>query len=97
MAVGRKQERYKNRVGRILTEILYGNKFDDAKGLTRVINLSSFSKHLQYSQPDIVEYLRFMEGSGLLEDLRIDYKTIYLTIAPPVGIKRKTNETAQTA
>ena len=76
MAVNKKVEKYKNRVGRILFELLYGSVFEEARGLSRTISLQKLSRHLQYSQPDIVGYLEYMKGADLLTDLTINYKTI---------------------
>jgi len=88
MAVNKKVEKYKNRVGRILFELLYGSVFEEARGLSRTVSLQKLSRHLQYSQPDIVGYLEYMKGADLLTDLTINYKTISLTLAPPKGVSR---------
>ena len=86
----RKQRRYRNTVGRVVVELLYGSTFESSKGLSRVISLSDFSKRCNIRIDNLIEILEFMETVDMVDSLVVSRKTATIKIAPPVGIRKKT-------
>ena len=87
--VSMEQQRFKNTVGRLLFELLYGSSFESSKGLSRTFKVPVMAKQCNVRASHLVKILKFSKDAGLLDKLEIDYKTVNVTLAAPVGIKKK--------
>jgi len=89
MAQSRENTRFKNTIGRLMFELLYGELCVSSKGLTRTFKIPAMAKQCNIRADQLIKNLRILHDGDLLETLHIDYKDVTLKLAPPHGIKKK--------